>query len=137
MRDDDAMDGHRVLLIDRYPEVRGALAARLALLPAVLRVEEAGDEVEALALAERQQPDLIVLEPKQLDAAGMTRRLRALVPRARILAYTSYFDREEHDALLDAGASAYLLKSLDLHELTPWLNGASPAAAAGGGVDST
>ncbi len=110
-----------LLLVDPYPIVRRALTPYLATLPGVTVVGETGDADEAVYLANALQPTIILLEPKHLDSLRLVRQLSEVAPRSRIIVYTSYLDLWEKEALLDAAASAYLLKSLDLSELELWL----------------
>lgn len=113
-----------LLLVDPYPAVRHALSATLARLPEVQVIGETGNEEEAVSLALHQQPEVVLLEPKRMCALRLVRQLSEVAPASRIIAYTSYLDHWEKEALLGAAASAYLLKSLDLSELQPWLTGA-------------
>lgn len=120
------MRTRRLLVIDAHRQVRYALIAYLARTPGFTVVGDTGDEDEAVRLGVDLQPDIILLEPKHLDAARLVRQLREVTPESRVLVHTSYPDLWEKETLLRAGASAYLLKTLDLRTLWPWLVEAPP-----------
>lgn len=116
------MKDHRLLVIEHHPQVRQALLTRLARVPGITVVGDTGEADEAVSLAITLQPDLILLEPKHLDSVRLVRQLRAALPDCEILIHTSYPDLWEKEALLRAGAGAYILKTLDLSALWQWLH---------------
>jgi two-component system, OmpR family, KDP operon response regulator KdpE len=82
------------------------------------RVVEAGGGLEALALAESERPDLIILDLglPDLDGVEVTRRLRERIQTPIII--LSVRDREDDKVgALDAGADDYLTKPFGLGEL--------------------
>lgn len=123
------MRKRRLLVVDAHGRVRYALMTRLARAPGIIVVGDTADEDEAIRLAFELQPDIILLEPKHLDATRLVRQLREVTPGSRIVAHTSYPDLWEQETLLRAGASVYLLKMLDLSSLLPWLAEAPPLDA--------
>ncbi|MCZ7575279.1 MAG: response regulator transcription factor [Ardenticatenaceae bacterium] len=123
------MRARRLLLIDNHPQARRALLVHLARVPGIAVAGNTADADEAVSLATVLQPDIILLEPKRLDAIRLARQLREVTPDSRILVYTSYPDLSEKEALLGAGASAYLLKSVDLNTLWAFLADATPLEA--------
>jgi DNA-binding NarL/FixJ family response regulator len=74
---------------------------------------EAGDGDTALAIAEREQPDIAILDVSLPGLGGimLTRRLKQDSPSTRVLLYTLHDDEETVNAGLAAGARGYLLKT--------------------------
>lgn len=110
----------RVLIADDQPLVRRGLALILAPEPEVEVVGEAGDGAEAVALAERLRPDVVVMDIRMpvLDGVGATGELAELLPECRVLALST-FDMDEYVvAALRAGAYGFLPKDVSPEELT-------------------
>lgn len=105
----------RVLLVDDERLIRTGLRLILGDDPDIVVVGEAGDGQEALEVARRERPDVVLMDVRMpgLDGIEATRRLstaRGPGRRPRVVILTT-FDLDEHvyDALR-AGASAFLLK---------------------------
>lgn len=110
----------RVLIADDQPLVRRGLALILAPDPEFEVVGEAGDGAEAVALAERLRPDVVVMDIRMpvLDGVEATAELFRLLPRCRVLALST-FDMDEYVvAALRAGAYGFLPKDISPEELT-------------------
>ncbi|MFB6523964.1 response regulator [Streptomyces sp. NPDC056401] len=110
----------RVLIADDQPLVRRGLALILAPEPEFEVVGEAGDGAEAVALAERLRPDVVVMDIRMpvLDGVGATGELARLLPECRVLALST-FDMDEYVvAALRAGAYGFLPKDVSPEELT-------------------
>lgn len=104
----------RVVLADDHAIVRAGLKAVLARASDIEIVGEASDGDEALALAERLDPDVLVMDvsmPK-LDGIGATKTLTERGPRPRVLVLTMHVEEEYLVPLLEAGAAGYLVKSI-------------------------
>jgi DNA-binding NarL/FixJ family response regulator len=104
----------RVLICDDQALVRGGFRAILGTQPDIEVVGEAENGAEAVALAERRQPDVILMDVRMpvLDGVEATRRLVAGRSPARILMLTT-FDLDEYvHAAIRAGASGFLLKDV-------------------------
>lgn len=107
-------DTIRVVLVDDHAIVRTGLKAVLARAPDISVVGEASDGEEALAVAERLNPDVMVMDvsmPK-MDGIAATRALTAKGPRPRVLVLTMHVEEEYLVPLLEAGAAGYLVKSI-------------------------
>jgi Response regulator containing a CheY-like receiver domain and an HTH DNA-binding domain len=102
----------RVLLVDDHAIVRAGVRAMLATAPDVLIIGEATSGVEAVSLAARLTPDVVVmdLEMPGGDGESATRELRALANPPRVLILTMHEERNRLLPLLRAGAAGYLAK---------------------------
>ena len=104
----------RVLICDDQPLVRAGFRTILGSKRDIEVVGEAENGAEALALAERRRPDVILMDIRMpvLDGVEATRRLVAAGTAARILVLTT-FDLDEYvHAAIRAGASGFLLKDV-------------------------
>ncbi|GIG60064.1 DNA-binding response regulator [Longispora fulva] len=107
-----AADLIRVVLADDQPAVRAGLALVLSAAPDIEVVGEAGDGEEAVALATRLSPDVVVMDVRmpRLDGIAATGRLAGI---ADVLVLTT-FDLDEYVfGALRAGAAGFLLKDTD------------------------
>jgi DNA-binding NarL/FixJ family response regulator len=103
----------RVLICDDQALVRGGFRAILGAQRDIEVVGEAENGAEAVALAERRAPDVILMDIRMpvLDGVEATRRLAAIGSPARILALTT-FDLDQYvHAAIRAGASGFLLRT--------------------------
>jgi DNA-binding NarL/FixJ family response regulator len=104
----------RVLICDDQALVRGGFRAILESRPDLEVVGEAENGVEAVALADRRRPDVILMDIRMpiVDGVEATRQLVAKASPARILILTT-FDLDEYvHAAIRAGASGFLLKDV-------------------------
>lgn len=101
-----------VLVVDDHPVVREGLAAMLRVEPDINVVGEAGDGAEALAMATRLRPHVVLMDLRmpRLDGAGATARLAVEVPETKVLVLTTYDTDTDIMRAVEAGATGYLLK---------------------------
>ena len=102
----------RVLVVDDHEVVRTGMRAFLDLLRDVEIVGEAADGSEAVAMARRLVPDVILMDLLMPVMDGLTAigRIKAEQPGIEIVAMTSFLEEGKVTAALEAGASGYLLK---------------------------
>jgi len=103
----------RILIADDHPLVREALSRVFSNQKDMEVVGEAADGEEAVEMASRLKPDVLVMDimmPK-VDGLEATRRIKRLVPNVAILILTAYDDDSYVLGLLEAGAAGYLMKS--------------------------
>lgn len=117
----------RVVLADDHPVVRSGLSLLLGLDPEIEVVGEASDGVQALALARRLGPDLVVtdLQMPELDGVGVVAQLAVELPEISVLVLTTYDTDRMIVAAVDAGAAGYLLKDSGSDELIPAVKAAA------------
>jgi DNA-binding NarL/FixJ family response regulator len=108
-----------VLVVDDHAVVREGLRTFLELQDGIEVVGEAGDGEEAIAVAERLAPDVVLMDLVMpvLDGLGAMRVLRERVPATRVIVLTSFLDDERLLPALRAGATGYLLKNTEPQEL--------------------
>ena len=102
----------KIVLVDDHEVVREGLRALLNRRPGMRVVGEAGTVAEAVTVAARERPDIVVMDVRLPDGSGVEacREIRAEHPETRLIMLTSYADEEAVLASIMAGASAYLLK---------------------------
>lgn len=112
-------DPIRVLVVDDHTLFRRGLTAILSRSTNVRVVGDAGDATEAQRRAEELQPDLILLDNHLPGVNGVDAipALRVALPNVRIILLTVSEDESDLAAALKAGASGYLLKTMDADAL--------------------
>ncbi len=120
----------RILLVDDHPMVREGLRARLSSVAHLQVVGEAGDATEALQAVALLRPDVVLQDVglQQGNGIELIEQLLALKADLRVLMYSMYDNPEYVQRALQAGASAYVLKSAPAAEILAALD----AVAAGG-----
>ena len=109
----------RVMIVDDHTMVRRGLATVLRTEPDCELVGEAGDGLEALALCEQIQPDVILMDlvMPRMDGRLATQAILERWPDIRIIVLTSFREKELVQGALQAGAIGYLLKTITTEEL--------------------
>jgi DNA-binding NarL/FixJ family response regulator len=109
----------RVLVVDDHPVVRGGVVGWLAAQEDIDVVGEAGDGLEALAMAAALTPDVVLMDLRmpRMDGATATGRLAADHPAVRVLVLTTYDTDADIVRAVEAGATGYLLKDTPLPQL--------------------
>ena len=102
----------RVVLADDQALVRHGFGMILRPEPDIEVVGEAGDGAEAVALAQRLQPDVVLMDVRMPDVDGIeaTRRIVRDAGSPRVLVLTTFDSDEIVAGALRAGASGFLLK---------------------------
>ena len=104
----------RLLLVDDHPLIRKALRDIISREEDITILGEGSDGQEAIDLAQKLSPDVIIMDVSmpRMDGIEATRRIKAIMPRINILILTIYDDEQHVRAILEAGASGYLMKSI-------------------------
>ena len=117
----------RVLIVDDHAMVRRGLAAFLKAKPDLLLVGEASNGGEAISLCERWQPDVVLMD-LMMPGMGGAEATQVIVnrwPAVRVIALTSFGDKELVREALAAGALSYLLKNVSAEDLAEAIRSAS------------
>lgn len=126
-RDETAAPVVRVLLVDDQRLLREGLRTLLELHPDLRVIGEAGDGIEAEALAEKLRPRVVLMDLRmpRRDGVEATRRLMARWPELQVLVLTTYDDDELVFRAIEAGAVGYLLKDVGSDTLAEAIRAAS------------
>ncbi|MBA3741117.1 MAG: response regulator transcription factor [Chloroflexi bacterium] len=122
----------RILIADDHEVVRIGLASLLDRQPGFSVVGEARSGEEAVRLARRTHPDVVVMDIRMPDGSGIDacRTITGELPATPVVMLTSYADSDALFAAIDAGASGYVLKRVGSSELVD----AVRTVAAGGSL---
>jgi two-component system NarL family response regulator len=108
-----------IMLVDDHYLVRVGLASIIALEPDMIVCAEAATGEQAVALYRARRPDVTLMDLRLPGIGGSeaTLAIRAEFPDARIIVLSVYAGDEEIYNALQAGALAYLVKSVQREEL--------------------
>jgi DNA-binding NarL/FixJ family response regulator len=110
--------GIRIVIADDQAQTRRSLKALLASVrPRIEVVGEAADGQEAVDLAERTRPDVVVMDARMptMDGLEATRRIKARWPEVKVIFLTMHMLHP--DQAQAAGADALLVKGGPSEEL--------------------
>ena len=124
-----------VLIVDDHPLLRQALRSVLEKQPDFRVIAEAGDGQEAVELATRLIPDIVIMDIAMpvMNGIEATKAIKSSLPQIAVLVLTVHNDREHILGILEAGAAGYLIKSVFGDEII----NAARAVVAGETVFST
>lgn len=119
----------RILIADDHSVVREGLRMLLERDPDLTVVGEASDGTEAVELARKMHPDVVLMDLLMpvMDGIAATSIIRKELPETEVVALTSVLESTAVVNAVRAGAIGYLLK--DIH--APQLRRSIKAAAAG------
>ncbi len=103
----------RVLLVDDHAIMREGLRLLLEKMPEVKVVGEADNGFQAVELAKNLVPDVVVMDVgmRELNGTEATRMILTDNPDIKVVALSVYSDRQYVLGMLEAGASAYVVKA--------------------------
>lgn len=109
----------RVILVDDHAVVRAGLKAVLGASRDIEIVGEASNGADAVALAERVDPDVVIMDlaMDRMDGTAATREMTEKKLRARVLILTMHAEEDYLLPVLEAGAAGYLMKNAADREL--------------------
>ncbi|MBX3621977.1 MAG: response regulator transcription factor [Rhizobacter sp.] len=109
----------RILVVDDHTLFRRGLMALLSREPQFQTVGDAADAGEALRRAQELQPDVVLLDNHLpgVNGVDVLPALREAAPQARVVMLTVSEDERDLAAALQAGASGYLLKTIEGDDL--------------------
>ncbi|MEV0351168.1 response regulator transcription factor [Nonomuraea sp. NPDC050680] len=120
------------MIVDDHPVVRDGLRGMFDHVDDIEVVAEASDGFEALAMARRARPHVVLMDLRMpgLDGVGAIERLRVDHPEIKVIVLTTYDTDADVTRAMAAGVAGYLLKDAPREEL----HRAVRTAAAGGAV---
>ena len=109
----------RLIVVDDHPVVRDGLKGMLASQSDLEIAGEAANGEEAVALAGRVHPDVVLMDLRMpvLDGVAATARIRERWPEVRVLVRTTYDADADILRAVEAGATSYILKNAPREEL--------------------
>ena len=109
----------QLLLVDDQRLMRDGLRTLLELEPDFEVVGEAENGAEALETYPQLSPDVVLMDliMPEMDGVEATRQVKNVSPRSQIVVLTSYHEDEHIFPALEAGATSYILKDVDMDEL--------------------
>lgn len=104
----------RLLIVDDHEVVRIGLGAVLNLTPGMKVVGQASGKADAIALAARLKPDVVLLDIRLPDGSGVdaARDMLAARPDSKVLFLTSFADDHTVLEAILSGAQGYVLKDI-------------------------
>lgn len=102
----------RVLIVDDHSGVRRGIKNLLQAAKDMIVVGEGGNGAEAIELAVTRNPDILLLDIELPDQRGdaVMRRIHKVQPDMKVLAVSSYSDRDYILGMLENGAAGYITK---------------------------
>ncbi|HET8593338.1 MAG TPA: response regulator transcription factor, partial [Solirubrobacterales bacterium] len=121
----------RIVLADDHALFRDGIASLLAAWGHEV-VGQAGSGDEAVALADRLEPDAILMDVRMPGSTGLeaTRRIAQRHPSIAIVMLTVSEDEDDLFEAIKAGARGYLLKNLEARDLRSMLEAVARGEAA-------
>ncbi|MEV7005732.1 response regulator transcription factor [Streptosporangium sp. NPDC051022] len=118
-------DPIRVLIVDDHALIRRSLEMALTAEADIEVVGEASDGQEAVELADRLTPDVMLMDVRMPRRSGIeaAREIKASVPSTRIIMLTVSDEEEDLFEAIKAGATGYLLKNVQLDEVPEAVRG--------------
>jgi len=109
----------RLMLVDDHTLVRVGLSSLIGLEPDMTVCAEAATGEQAIELFRSARPDVTLMDLRLPDLSGTEaiRSIRAEFPDAKIVALSTFAGDEEIHLALEAGALAYLVKTVQPEEL--------------------
>ncbi len=117
----------RVMVVDDQALVREGLMTLLDAAPGIAPVAAAADGEDAVRLAARHRPDVVLMDLRMplLDGVEATRQIRAAQPETEIVVLTTHADESSILDALRAGARGYLTKDAGIAEISRAVHAAS------------
>ena len=109
-----------VLVVDDQALVREGLMTLLHAAPGIAPVAAASDGEQAVALAARHRPDVVLMDLRmpRLDGVEATRRIRAARSETEVVVLTTHADEASILDAMRAGARGYLTKDAGISEIS-------------------
>jgi DNA-binding NarL/FixJ family response regulator len=119
----------RILIADDEDDVRDLLQEMIAREPSLDLVGAGSDASEAIAIAEREQPDVALIDAHMPEGGGLRalKEIKVVSPRTATVVLSAFDSQQKVVEHLDAGAIAYLVKPVSRRDLVATLEKAVEA----------
>jgi two-component system response regulator DesR len=119
----------RIVIVEDNAVFREALELLLGLRSDLIVVASVSDGEEAVAVCRQHNPNVALMDYRLpgLDGIEATRALREACPTVQVVALTASANRDEMEALKEAGAVACLTKDQELEEIVAAIHRAAAA----------
>ena len=120
-------DTIRLMIVDDHAVGRQGLKAFLATEEDIEVLGEAGNGREAVELAAKLKPDVVLMDlvMPELDGIGATAAIKQNQPRVEVLVMTSFIEDEKVFGAMRAGATGYVLKDSDPEDVVKAIRSAA------------
>ena len=117
----------RVMFVDDHKVMRQGLIRLVTGQPDIEVVGEASNGREALDLARSIRPDVIIMDVSmpEMDGIEATRRIKSENPEIHVIGLSMHSDEQVHRDIRDAGADAFVCKTVSAAELIKVIYGAA------------
>jgi DNA-binding NarL/FixJ family response regulator len=115
----DPLSPTRILLVDIHSRSRKSMRLLLDALPGLTVLGETSDFVEAMEIAQRLAPDVVLISMRVEGATGpeTVRQILRVQPLTRVVVLTLFDEPEYVKTAMAAGAHAYVLKHEPVAEI--------------------
>ena len=109
----------RVITVDDHEIMRSGIVFSLQAFADLDLVGEAPNGKKALQLCGELEPDVVLMDMQMpgMDGVQTTQAIREKYPEVKVLALTSFYDRDLVQRAIQVGASGYLVKGVPAREL--------------------
>ena len=110
----------KVMVVDDHPLMRVGIAAIINARPDMAVVAQAETGEEAVALFQREKPDVTLMDlrlPGRIGGVEAIAAIRSSHPQARFIVVTTYEGDEDIHRALEAGARGYVIKGMPYQTL--------------------
>jgi DNA-binding NarL/FixJ family response regulator len=117
----------RILICDDHPIVRAGFEGMISGQPDLEVVGEAGDGREAVEMAARLRPAVVLMDLRmpRVDGVAAIVEIKKHLPETQVLVLTTYDSDADILRAIEAGATGYLLKDTSREELFRGVRGAA------------
>jgi len=109
----------KVIIADDHLFFRKGIEQTLRSIPGIANIEHANNGNEVLNLLHENKFDLVLMDVQMspMDGVEATKLIRSQYPEVKVLALSMHEDQKTILTMLEQGASGYLLKNTDEHEI--------------------
>ncbi len=110
----------KVLIVDDHQLFREGIVNLLFSAESIEVIAQAEDGQDAIDKAKHYKPDVVLLDiaMPRMNGIEATRKLKALIPKIKIISLSMHSEKEYVKGVLEAGADGYLLKNCTYRQLT-------------------